>query len=569
MIIAKITLYRTFLCLISSVLALTAGAHTGQPATDTMPSAALGSQYAQAAALDRIIAAESRSTDPGGEILVARRGQIVYRKTFGMANMELAVPMRENMVFHIGSLSKQMTAVAILQLMEQGKLSLQDDIRKYLPEFQVLADTVTIEHLLTHTSGLAETGDPTITARGEKTPHDLVMPYKNQAPLFAAGTQWKYNNANYYLLGYIIEQLSGKSYASYLKENIFQPAGMQHTCFCSIDTILKNKATGYAFQKRKGLVIDRIGSMQTLYASGGIQSTVEDMLRWNQAIKANILVRKETMARALTSFRLKNGQDSHYGYGWHTEDIHGSPSLRHGGAVPGFLAEELYLPREDVFVIALFNSMSMTPTVALTRMIAAEVIGKPYSFKEIALDRSLLQTYSGVYENEHKELIIITEADNKLYFQRPGGARYQIKASSADNFFFDQGYLWVAFGRNATSQVERLSFSKVDLNKTDWFKTSLPIPALLSTRMADSALDGYAGRYLLSTGDTITIEKEGLGLLARVGRGEKQPLYAATADTFIPVRENARFAFRRSRMGTVDLLAWYQGKEKKAAKRLP
>lgn len=565
MIFTKYALYRVLLCLAFG--ALSVENRVLAAITDTMPNGRQSSQYTLTPEFDRLIAALSRNNEPGGEILVAQKGQIVYRKAFGMANMELDVSMKENMVFHIGSLTKQMTAVAILQLLEQGKLSLQDDIRKYLPDYQVLPDTITIEHLLTHTSGIAGNPGPSTTPNAERGPGDLVASYKNQPIEFRAGTKWNYNNANYYLLGYIIEKLSGKSYARYMNEYIFKPAGMNSTCFCTIDTILKNKASGY-INGRNGIVNDRISGMLTLYSSGGIQSTAEDMFRWNQAIKSNLLVKKETMARAFTAFKLKDGQDSHYGYGWHIQDIHGSLSLRHGGAVSGFVAEELYLPEEDVFVIALFNAHSKTPTGVLTRLIAALAIGKPYSFKEIPLESKLLKSYAGVYNNAADEWVIITEANNQLYFQRPGGVRYPIKASAKDNFFFDKDYLWIEFFRDSGGAPNKLGFGRVGIGTYYWFKTNLPTPVLLPIRVPDSLMQQYAGRYVFSAGDTVTIIKEGPGIAAQPTGKEKFPTYAETEHIFFSIKEHTRLEFRRDRSGLINKLIWYQGKEKKEAKRI-
>lgn len=561
----KRSLCRIFLCLVFSAFTSVAGAHRNKAAAaDTMPHHIQDNTSGLTTEFDKLIASESNSAEPGGVMLVAQKGQIIYRKAFGMANMELEVSMKDNMVFHIGSLTKQLTAVAILQLMEQGKLSPQDDIRKYFPNYQVLPDTITIEHLLTHTSGMASEADP---KGSNKTARDLVDSYKNQPPEFAAGTKWNYNNANYYLLGYIVEKLSGKSYARYMAENIFNPAGMKNTCFCTIDTVIKNKASGY-INGRIGIVNDRISSMNTLYSSGGIQSTAEDMFRWNQAIKANILVKKETMARAFTSFKLKDGQDSHYGYGWHIQDIQGSLSFRHGGAVNGFVAEELYLPGEDVFVIALFNAHSKIPIGVLSRLMAAMTIGKPYSFKEITLDSKLMKSYAGVYNNAANELIIITESGNKLYFQRPGGIRHNIKASAKDNFYLGKDYVWLEFLRDSTGNLNKLGLGRVGIGTYYWFKTDKPIPVLLPTKVADSVMQQYAGKYVFSPGDTVTIIKEGAGIVAQPKGKEKRSTYAETEQIFCIIKENTRFEFRRARSGIVDKLIWYQGKEKKEARKI-
>lgn len=564
MIFTKYTLYRVSLCLSLCTFTQMAGAHE-KLAADTMPQNLQDNPSALTAEFDKLIASESNNAEPGGVILVAKKGQVIYRKPFGMANMELDVPVKENMVFHIGSLTKQFTAVAILQLVEQGKLSLKDDIRKYLPAYQPLPDTITIEHLLSHTSGMASEPDP--KAKNNK-PSELVDGYKNQPIEFPAGTRWNYNNAGYYLLGFIVEKLSGKSYAQYLKENIFIPAGMNNTCFCTIDTLLKNKASGY-INGKKGVINDRISGMNTLYSSGGIQSTAEDMFRWNQAIKANILLKKETMRRAFTSFKLKNGQDSQYGYGWYIQDIQGSLSYRHGGAVSGFVSEELYLPGEDVFVIALFNAHSRIPIGILSRLIAAMTIGKPYSFKEVTLESKLLQSYAGVYNNEANELIIITEINDQLYFQRPGGVRYQIKASAKDNFFLGRDYLGVEFLRDSTGALNKLGLGRVGIGTYYWFKTNKPIPAMLPNKVPDSMMQQYTGKYVFPAGDTLTIIKEGTGIVAQPGGKDKYATYAETEQIFCTIKENNRFEFRRNRSGLIDKLIWFEGKEKREAKRMP
>jgi CubicO group peptidase (beta-lactamase class C family) len=564
MIFTKNTLYRVLLCLPHIALAQTAGAWE-KGKTDTIPYNVSDNSSGLMAAFDNLIASESKSAEPGGVMLVAKKGQVIYRKAFGMANMELEVPMKENMVFHIGSLTKQFTAVAILQLVEQGKISLQDDIRKYLPDYQVLPDTVTIEHLLTHTSGMAS--EPGLAAKN-KTPRELVDGYKNQPIEFPAGTRWNYNNANYYLLGYIVEKLSGKTYSQYLKENIFTPAGMKNTCYCTIDTIIINKASGY-INGRIGIVNDRISSMNTLYSSGGIQSTAEDMFRWNQAIKANILLKKETMNRAFTSFKLKSGQDSPYGYGWHIQDIQGSLSYRHGGAVSGFVSEELYLPEEDVFVIALFNAHSRIPIGVLSRLMAAMTIEKPYSFKETTLDNKLMKSYVGVYNNAANELIIITEAANQLYFQRPGGIRYNIKASAKDNFFFDKDYLGVDFFRDSTGSLQKLGLGKIGIGTYYWFKTNKPIPVMLPHRIPDSLMQQYTGKYVFTAGDTLTILKEGPGIVLQPNGKEKLATYPETEQLFCAIKKDNKVEFKRSKTGLVDKLTWYEGKEKREAKRIP
>ena len=184
------------------------------------------------AAVDKLLAEQFKPNETGCAALVARRGQIIYKKAFGMADLELNVPMQPDMIFRIGSITKQFTAVAILQLMEQGKLSLQDEITKYLPDYPMNGHKITIEHLLTHTSGIQSyTGmkDFKELMTKDVKPEELINRFKNQPMEFAPGTKFHYNNSGYFLLGYIIEKITGKTYPQYLEETFFKPLGMTNT----------------------------------------------------------------------------------------------------------------------------------------------------------------------------------------------------------------------------------------------------------------------------------------------------------------------------------------------------
>lgn len=547
---------------IVALLLVCAGYHC---TAQTISSADLGTAF------DKLIAG-SKPTEPGGVMLIAQKGQIIYKKAFGMANIDLGVPIQENTVFFIGSLTKQFTAVAILQLMEQGKLSLQDDIKKYIPDYNEEAGPITIENLLTHTSGIASESDPKVNqgvSKSDMTTEKRVNAFKNQPAEFAPGSKWSYNNTNYYLLGYLIEKLSGKSYGDYLTENIFKPAGMTSTCFCNEEATLKNKATGYVIG-RNGIRNAEANSTNGMFASGGIQSTVEDMFRWNQAIKSGILVKKETMARSFVPFKLSNGTLSNYGYAWNIENIQGSTSLRHGGLVHGFIAEAVYLPAEDLYAVLLTNAESKMRTAVIVRLMAALAIGKPYNLSnEIAVNNTLLKTYTGLYENASKEQVIITEIDNKLYFQRPGGIRYNIKAVAKDQFSFDKDFLWIEFLHDSTNKINQLSLSSVGVAPYYWPKTTKPIPTLLPGKIADSLLQQYAGKYAFKEGDSLEIVKEGAGLSVQMAGKEKSTTYAETEDAIAAIKDNFRIAFRKNRSGQIDRLIWQQDNEKKEAIKLP
>jgi CubicO group peptidase (beta-lactamase class C family) len=327
---------------------------------------------------DKMLSEQYKANEPGATALVARNGKIVYKKAFGIANMEYNIPMQVDNVFRIGSISKQFTAVAILQLMEQGKLNLQDSINKFIPDYPTHGHKITIEHLLTHTSGIQNY--TVIKVFGEKMtldlkPTELIDYFKNEPMEFAPGTKWNYSNSGYYLLGYIVEKVSGKTYPQYVEENFFKPLGMTNSYFGSHSTIVKNRAGAYYEVDSEGFINAHYYNINLVNWAGAIQSTVEDLFKWHQAVHAYKLVKKESLNKAFTKYKLTDGKETQYGYGWFLEDIQGSPTIWHGGISPGFLTHSIYLPKEDVFVAVFSNCACNTPEEIANNM-ATLAIGK-------------------------------------------------------------------------------------------------------------------------------------------------------------------------------------------------
>lgn len=428
-------------------------------------------QNSQMALIDSLISSQFKDNEPGGVVLVSKNGNILYNKAFGMANMELDVPMDDDMVFYIGSNTKQMTAVAILQLLEKGKLSLSDSLGKFL-DCTPPVSYVTIKQLLSHTSGLNGEGyrDSLFVPEGTGRKAEAER-YAARNMAFEAGTRWEYNNANYQILGYIIEEISGKTYEEYMKENVFLPAKMNSSSVANDEVLVKRRPAGYS-NGRRGILNMKLCDAEELYASGGVLASTLDMYHWNEALKSGVLLDKNVLQQAYMPQKLESGEIAPYGFGRHLEDIHGSRAYRHGGAVPGFISETLYLPEEDVYVVMLLNSESGLMSQAVVRMVAAELIGKPFSFVESEIEQQFEGNYAGVYENENNELINITEIDGKVFFQRPGGRKYEIRHSAKDQFFFDFGFLRVDFLRSSGEKVDGLVFSRVGLTPTSWNKIS-------------------------------------------------------------------------------------------------
>ncbi len=337
------------------------------------------------AEIDKLLSSQFKENEPGAEILIARKGQVFYKKAFGMANLELNIPMKPDMVFRIGSLTKQFTAVAILQLMEQGKLSLQDEITKFIPDYPMQGQHITIEHLLTHTSGIkpyTSMEEMSEIRRKDMNPNEVIDFFKNQPMDFVPGTKWKYNNSGYFLLGYIIEVITKKPYSTYLEDNFIKPLGLSDTYYGSDTRIIKNRVGAYD-KDNDGFVNAEMMSMKIPYAGGAMQSTVADLFKWHQALLANQLLKKETLDQAFKSYVLSDGKLANYGYGWFQGKIQGSATVEHTGSINGFRTMELYLPAEDVFIAIFSNCYCHPRPVELVSKIAALCIGKPYSGQTI------------------------------------------------------------------------------------------------------------------------------------------------------------------------------------------
>jgi len=315
------------------------------------------------ARLQALVEPEFRPDCPGGVVLVARRGEVLFRRAYGMADIELGVPMEPEHVLEIASITKQFTAVAILQLVEQGRLGLEDDVRKHLPGFDTRGRTITVEQVLTHTAGLpnlVDRADFEELARRDHTTEELLALTAGQPLHFEPGTGFRYSDTGYILLGAIIERLSGLSYGDYVKREIFRPLGMERSVYADDRRIIPGRARGYVIEEGEVSNAPYL-SMTVPHAAGGLASTVDDLLRWHLALRAGSVLSPELLERAWSPRTLPDGTVSGYGFGWQICTLAGHRTVEHGGFIPGFLAAALQLPDDGLDVIVLVNNGSDDP----------------------------------------------------------------------------------------------------------------------------------------------------------------------------------------------------------------
>lgn len=521
-------------------------------------------------AIDKILEEDYKADGPGVAVLVAKNGNIVYHKGIGMANLELGVPMQADMIFRIGSITKQFTAVAILQLIEQGRLSLEDEITKFIPDYPTHGHKITIHHLLTHTSGIASyTGMKDWTPEVMKkdfTPLEMIDFFKDQPIDFEPGEEWRYNNSGYFLLGYIIEKVSGQTYEEYVKEHLLEPAGMVNSLYGNDRNILKNRAYGYQ-QGEHGYENADFLSMTQPYAAGSLMSTVEDMFRWNRALISGKLVSEESLVLAWTNYTLNNGSMINYGYGWMPGDVQGSPMIAHGGGINGFMTHEAYFPAEDLFVVLFLNCTCIGTEAA--HKIAALALGKPFDYKEIAIEASKLVEYTGVYQNTAGNQRNIYIEDGKLISQRVGGGTFRIIPFEADKFFFEGSLTKIEFTRNRLNEVTAgIMKSSTGLPET-WEKTDFPLPEKRrEVEVSEDILKAHVGNYELMPGFVLYITLEDGHLMAQATGQSTNEIFAESENIFFLKVVEASLEFIKDESGKSVALILRQGGQELEGKRI-
>lgn len=308
----------------------------------------------------------------GMTILVGKGNDIVVAKGYGFADLENNTASQVETVYQIGSLTKQFTAVAILQLEELGKLRLSDDINKYLPDYPTHGEIITIADILHHTSGIKNYigvgyTDSRIAPgrtvneaeyRLELKSEEMTAFFRNEPLEFAPGTQWHYSNAGYYLAGLIIEKISGVSYDEYVEKNLFLPASMDRALYTDLEKIIAHRARGYKVKEGKLLNANPI-SMTVPFAAGALASTVTDLFNWNRALhSAKQLLGESAYNKLTTPGKLKSGQSLplNYALGLAANRRDGHLAIMHPGGINGFSSVLTYFPEHDLSVVVLTNT---------------------------------------------------------------------------------------------------------------------------------------------------------------------------------------------------------------------
>ena len=424
------------------------------------PAAAKLSNEEIAAKIDEYMDAAVKVNGFSGSVLAARDGKPIVSKGYQMANIELRVPNSPDSVFRLGSITKQFTGMAIAMLEERGKLKAEDGVCVYVSPCPDAWKPITIFNLLTHTSGIPNyTSFPDFakTTILPVTTGEMMSVLVTKPLDFKPGEKYAYSNSGYYVLGVIIEKVSGQKYADFLTENIFGPLGLKHTGYDDPRAIIMGRASGYQRVAGKVFNADYM-DLSVPYAAGALYSTTGDLLIWDQALYGEKLVSKKTLDRIFTPG--KNG----YGWGWGISTARGRKEISLGGGIYGFATEISRYPDDKVTVIVLSNFQG-APAGRVASDIAAIIFGTKYEIPKkrtaIELSETALRSFIGDYKIDQMPVVINVMFENGgLVGQIVGQAIFSLLPESDSKFFSNDVNLSITFARDGAGAVTGLTLQQ-------------------------------------------------------------------------------------------------------------
>ena len=435
---------------------------------------------------------------PGAVVLLMKDGQVVFRKGYGLANATLKAPIKPEMTFRIGSVTKQFTAAAVLKLVEDGKVDVNLPISRYLKDLPETWKAITVEQLLTHTAGLPNYTD--VEALWEKPdkrfkPAKMLEEYVGDLPLqFEPGSKYAYSNTGYVLLGMLIERISGQSYDDFLQKRLLDPLGLDHTHYDSDTDPDPDLPVGY----RQGTSVARSWSVTQKYAAGGLVSTASDLALWTQALHDGKVVKPESLAKMMTPVKLKGGREESYGYGLEFRSSHGHRLVGHGGEVDGFQCRVEADPAARAVAVILSNSREPKAEIEyFTRYLLALAAGRALPEPVPApIEPSALQSVAGLYSLEN-QIRLITFEGGKLHSRRLGHSKFALIPLSPMEFRFEDSDAYLRFEREG-GKVTGMYRRYADFPESRVYKwmEALPDPDPEMTRLVQRSLDELANGNL-------------------------------------------------------------------------
>ena len=528
-----------------------------------------------------------------GTVLVAEKGKVIYKKGFGMANMEWAIPNQPDTKFRIGSVTKQFTATLILQLVEEGKIKLDSKITDYLPDYRKdTGDKITVHQLLNHTSGIPSyTNRPDFFANVSRNPYsvaDFVKKFASGDLEFEPGSKFSYNNSGYFLLGAIVEKVTGKSYETVLTERIFKPLGMTNTGYDNHAPLLQKRASGYE-KKPEGYVNAAYLDMSLPYAAGSMYSTVEDLYKWDQSLYENKILSAESKKLMFTPGL------SNYGYGFVIADQpigktdQKTKIIQHGGGINGFNCLLTRVVDKQQTIILLDNVGLGQYHGKITNSTISILNGQPFDAPKKSIAETLYKIVrdkdvaSAVAEYrklkaENAAIYDFSEGElNTLGYQLLGMKRtkdaieiFKLNVEMFPKSANPYDSLGEAYLADNQKDLALANYKKaVELDPVN--ANAVQIVNRLEGReikIDSSVYDAYVGDYELAPNFILTITKEGEKLMGQATGQGKLELEPVSETQFTVSAVKANVSFEKDSAGKITGLILLQGGQTIKAKKI-
>ena len=382
---------------------------------------------------DYVKAQMERQHIPGISIVVIKDQKIIKSMGYGLANVELNVAATPETVYKIGSVSKQFIATGILLLVQDGKISLDDNVSKFLDGTPDTWKPITIRHLLTHTSGIVREA-PGFDPLKIQNDADVIKTAYSLPLRFTPGEKWEYCNVGYFTLAEIINKVSGKPWPDFLHERVFAPLGMNSTRTTSMTELVTNRANGYSWRDGR---FQNSAIYFALRPSGAFLSTVQDLAKWEAALEAGTILKKPTLDQAWTPVKLNNGNTHPYGFGWDLAPVAGHKQINHGGSLPGFRAQLTRFVDDKLTVVVLTNGDNANAAGIAIGVANFYIPGLLPNRKVAKVDPKIFDTYVGQYQPDPSATLSITREGDKLMVQQGQGEKRQLLPESETIFFIE------------------------------------------------------------------------------------------------------------------------------------
>ena len=530
-----------------------------------------------------------------GSALVAENGKVIYKKGLGLANMEWNIPNETDTKFRLGSITKQFTAALVLQLTEQGKVKLDGKISDYLPDYRKdVGDKITVHHLLTHTSGIPSyTSQPKFfedVSRNSFVVADFVKKYASGDLEFEPGSKFSYNNSGYFLLGAIIEKVTGKSYEQVLKENILDPLEMKNTGYDHFDTLLSKRASGYD-KTPKGYINAPYLDMSIPYAAGSMYSTVEDLYLWDRALYSN----KILSAKSKELMFKPNLENYGYGFGISNAALGDTkqtvPVISHTGGINGFNTIIVRLVGNQHLIVLLDNTSQGKYLNKISKDITNILYNQPYSQPKKSIAEAIFNTaaeqgaeaavkqYRNLKANQSATYDFSEAELNTLGYQLLGTKKikdaieiFKLNVEAYPQASNPYDSLGEAYMMSGDKELALKNYKKaLELNPQNTNAASIikRLESPAGTVKADSKLyDQYVGDYQLAPNFILTVTKEGDKLMGQATGQPKIELLPESETQFFVKEVNAQVSFVKDEKGTVTALILNQNGQKIEGKRI-